>query len=127
MENDLQAFYNDLVRAIGPGLSVVQEPRILTVRADYQFEPFGKASESFELVWTLDIPEVCFYWHSTKGWVRGNLDVKGMTFEGASLTEAISRGYAWLHTMQNQGLRPEWFGAEQKRLSDASDSVPLYS
>lgn len=63
---------------------------MLSIRLDYDFEPHGRASETWEDIWTVSIPEVRSHWMSTNGWkaIRGT---HGMLFRGHTLHQAVCK------------------------------------
>lgn len=103
MGSDLQAFKNDLTKALG---GMRRDRELLYVKCDYLFEPHGKASETWEECWTIRLPNVRGYVHGPNGWYA--VKANGMTFTGRSFPEALRFASAWLITMNNQGLKPEW-------------------
>jgi len=60
----------------------------------YEFEPHGRASEDFELIWKLKLCCVSYYWKSTSGWKKG--EGKGMEFKGMTYQEVIDKAFKFL-------------------------------
>lgn len=62
------------------------EHKALVIRLNVEFEPHGHASEDFEPVWYLELPEVQYQWKSTQGWKRGKegltMRFRSQTFDG---------------------------------------------
>lgn len=76
------------------------EPRdILKLYLRSEFEPHGRASETFEFVWRLELGTIPFHWLSTTGWQKGNTD-KPMSFEGRSATEVIAKAKAFCKELE---------------------------
>jgi hypothetical protein len=61
----------------------------------YAFEPNGRASETWEDVWVLILPNVPGYWFSLSGWQRGAWG-DGMTFKSPSLEEVLAHAKDFL-------------------------------
>lgn len=69
--------------------------KLVNIYCSYEFEPFGKASETWELMWRLDLPTVQAYWKSTTGWRLCN---KGLHphFTGRMLDDVVQEAISFL-------------------------------
>ena len=70
---------------------------VVTIRLGYDFEPHGRASETWDDVWEVRLATVPCFWKSTKGWVRGNADVAPY-FKGRTEAEAKARAIVYLES-----------------------------
>jgi hypothetical protein len=61
-----------------------------------EFEPHGRASETWELIWRLSLVKIPHHWYSTKdGWVPGTGKLP-MRFEGRSMSECLQKALMFL-------------------------------
>jgi hypothetical protein len=60
-----------------------------------EFEPHGRASETWEGIYKLYLPEFPYYWKSTTGWREGE-GLKGMMFKGRTAMECFYRATTFL-------------------------------
>ncbi len=60
------------------------------------FEPHGRASETWEVVWFLTLPQIPHHWKSLSGWRRGTTDAP-IQFKGRGPVEVIARATAFLN------------------------------
>lgn len=72
--------------SIGPG---THKRDLLTLRAYCDFEPWGFASENWDLVWEVSLPLCGGYWQSTTGWRKGKFT--GMEFKAETIETAIDK------------------------------------
>lgn len=93
-----------LQQQIGPQNS---DKQLMTLQLRCEFEPFGSASERFELVWVLTFPVIRACWPTEKGgadlFVVDN-DSASLTFKGHSESEAIQKAQAFFIWLQNNGI-----------------------
>lgn len=59
------------------------------------FEPHGRASETWEVVWFLTLPQIPHHWRSTSGWRKGTTDAP-IQFKGRTATRVIARAISFL-------------------------------
>jgi len=71
------------------------------------FEPFGRASEMWEYVWTLHFPEAPRMWKSTKGWVQSHTHPYGMQFRGRSVEDVMKQAEDFFGELEKQNDRPK--------------------
>lgn len=72
----------DLLRIqLGPGIL----DDSIRIRCFSEFEPHGRASETWEEVWVIELPYCQYFWKSTIGFKKGkeglHASFKGKTFE----------------------------------------------
>ena len=75
-----------------PSYTLVQN--CISITAAYEFEPYGRASETWEIIWRLTLPCVAYYWKSTAGWKKG--EGKGMEFKGRTSQEVIDKAFQFM-------------------------------
>lgn len=63
------------------------------------FEPHGNASETWEIYWTLTLPQIPYYWHSLNGWRRGQSS-SAMSFSGRTFDAVVSQAVSFMKQMQ---------------------------
>lgn len=71
---------------------------ILTCGQD--FEGHGRASECWELYWTLELPHIKHHWKSTTGWRVGGTD-SPISFHGRTALEVIHKATAFIRECPN--------------------------
>ena len=59
------------------------------------FEPHGRASETWEVEWVLTLPQIPHHWRSTAGWRKGTTDAP-IRFQGRTATNVIARAISFL-------------------------------
>lgn len=59
------------------------------------FEPHGRASETWEIVWKLTLPQIPLHWKSTTGWRPGTAD-KSMFFSGRTFNDVVQQAISFL-------------------------------
>jgi hypothetical protein len=93
----------ELARALGFGTiagPVTDGKEIFRLSASVGFEPFGRASESWDVVWTLTLPLVRLHVRMVDGWHVSPHPVP-MTFTGRDDGECISRALQFLRDVPN--------------------------
>ncbi len=60
-----------------------------------EFEPFGRATEDFDLIWRLKLPTVQYYWKSTTGWRTGKEGLNA-EFYGETPDKVIDKAVRFL-------------------------------
>jgi hypothetical protein len=88
---------DDLLKNFGwPGM---KPDDVILLYARSEFEPHGRASETFEWIWYLELPTTPHYWKSTVGWVKG----KGshMKFKGRTAKEVVGRAKQFFEEVDN--------------------------
>ena len=69
---------------------------IISIRCKLEFEPHGRATETFEEVWYLELPQHQYYWFNNEGeLVRGKLGLH-QTFKGRTEDDVLSKAIDWL-------------------------------
>ena len=81
---------------------VPYEENAVVIRVVQTFEPFGRATETWETVWYLDLPHVPYHWYSTSGWRLGTAG-RGMHFSGHTEEQAQAQAAAFLTWWFAQG------------------------
>ena len=62
------------------------------IKCEVDFEPHGRASETWGRVWLLKLPQVPYHWWKrNQGWVVGDAGTKPMSFHGRTLVEVMSK------------------------------------
>lgn len=65
------------------------------LRCSVDFEPNGRASETWEEYWTIELPYTPYYWEGTKGWNKGS--EKAVTsFKASTLDNVIKKAIYYL-------------------------------
>lgn len=67
----------------------------IRITCSLEFEPHGRASETFEIIWNLFLPQIKYHWPSTKGWKIGTTD-KPMGFGGKTLDNVVQQAILFL-------------------------------
>jgi len=76
------------------------EKEFIRVSCCVGFEPHGIASETWEIFWKLELPQIPYHWKSTAGWRRGATD-KPMTFSGRTFENIVQRAIVFLRETQS--------------------------
>jgi hypothetical protein len=79
-----------------------QDKCFIQLLCTVEFEPFGRASEDWDIIWKLFLPETPYYWKSTTGWRKG--DKSGMAFYGRTENEVIGKAINFIKEARLQGL-----------------------
>jgi hypothetical protein len=75
----------------------MREGVYLTIECDNQFEPHGKASETWELVYTVTLNRLSAYWLSTIGWRKSEPKTPmPMVFKGRTIADCLERAYKFV-------------------------------
>lgn len=101
---NLFAELSTLIRAHGISNSPMMDNRewyVLKKRCE--FEPHGRASETWETIWYLELPWCNHYWRSTTGWRAGNPVVHAV-IKGRTLKVTLERAIAFLKETREQGI-----------------------
>lgn len=80
---------------------------LVVFRCRCEFEPHGKASGTWEILWCIELPFVQYCWRSTTGWRPGKAGLS-MKFESRTLYEAMTRLCTFLGEMTTEGKEIEW-------------------
>lgn len=80
---------------------------LVVFRCRCEFEPHGRASETWEMLWRIELPFVQYHWKSTAGWRPGKAGLS-MKFEGRTLYEAMMKLCTFLEEMTAEGKEIEW-------------------
>ena len=65
------------------------------------FEPHGRASETWEIYWKLELPEIPLYWKSTKGWKKHD-GSRYMIFYGRTFDIVVARAVKFIKTLAQE-------------------------
>jgi len=79
---------------------------LLVIRCRCEFEPHGRASETWEMIWRIELPFVQYHWKGIAGWRPGNPGLS-MKFDGRTLYEAMMRLSTFLGEMAAEGKEIE--------------------
>lgn len=77
---------------------------VYVLKKRVEFEPHGRASETWEDTWRLELPWCYHHWKSTTGWRKGK-NVMPMVLTADSMKKVIRRASVFLIECQQQGLR----------------------
>lgn len=93
----------ELARALGFGTiagPVTHGKEVFRLSASVEFEPFGRATEAWDVVWTLTLPLVRRHTRMTDGWhVSPHPDP--MTFRGRDDGDCIVKALQFLRDIPN--------------------------
>ena len=76
---------------------------LLTLQARSEFEPFGRASETWEVEWRLELHMIQSYWMSTTGW-RPRKPGLTMEFKGRTEDSVIQQAISFIREMEGQDI-----------------------
>lgn len=113
----------ELVQALGgyalanPG---TQGKELIRVSCGCEFEGFGRASESWDLVWTLTLVQVRHHWRATDGWRIGTNQTP-MTFKGHDDAEVLKAALQFLRDVPRPAMIGETGMLDANALDDAAD------
>lgn len=94
----------NITNALSP---VYQYENLIVLRCYCDFEGHGRASETWEEHWVLELPHIQDYWRSTSGdYLRRSSGV-GAYFHGRSVDQVIQRAKAFVTDLKALGLL-EW-------------------
>jgi len=69
---------------------------IIQLNCKLEFEPHGRASETWEEVWYLELPQHQYYWENNEGeLVMGKLGLH-KTFKGRNEDDVVNKAIEWL-------------------------------
>ena len=94
---------SDLVSRLPRAYSAPRQT-LITIRVGNDFEPHGRASEDWEIIWTLTLRTVPRHWFSTTGWRPGNSS-DAMRFNGRTLAEVVDKAAGFLEWYLREGQR----------------------
>lgn len=89
---------------------------LFKLEARSAFEPFGRASETWEIEWRLELPMIQSYWMSATGWRSRNPGIV-MEFRGPTANGVIQQAMSFLRDMDGQDI---WLTQVE-----AADPAPL--
>jgi len=96
---------NELMKLLKINPAPVDEGRkFIVVSCGVGFEPHGRASETWEIYWTLVLPQIPYHWKSTNGWRRGSTK-EPISFKGRTFDDVVSKAKAFLRE-RNSVLTP---------------------
>jgi len=76
---------------------------LFTLEARSTFEPFGRASEMWEVEWRLTLHMVQYHSRYTTGWRPGNPGLT-MKFKGRTETDVIQQAISFIRAMDGQDI-----------------------
>jgi hypothetical protein len=79
---------------------------LIRIRCYNDFEGHGRASETWEEHWQLELPQHQYYWKSTKGWRMGKRGIT-MTFHGRTFDECIKKAVSFLTNVGEEARSTE--------------------
>lgn len=74
----------------------------INVSCNVGFEPHGKASEDWDVYWTLTLPQIQSYWKSTDGWKPRENSFLPMSFKGKTFDEVVNKAKNFLRETNNE-------------------------
>lgn len=75
--------------------------RFIRLTCGQNFEPHGRASETWELEWILEFPHIVAHWkHITHGWLP-IVTSQCMSFHGRTSLDVIQKGIQFLNECPN--------------------------
>ena len=82
------------------GLHETDKRTLLNITCEYEFEPHGRASETFEIIWCLTFPRLKGrYLNTKKEWVPTLKD--GHTIRGRTLADVLTKALDfWMNLSQ---------------------------
>lgn len=80
---------------------------LLVIKCRCEFEPHGRASETWGMTWSIELPYVQSYWKSNEGWRARNPGLS-MKLYGRTLYEAMMKLCTFLGEMTAEGKEIEW-------------------
>ena len=86
---------------------IYHDKDLLVIKCRCGFEPHGRASDTWEMIWRIELPYVQYYWKSTTGWRPGTPGLN-MKFKGRTLYEAMMKLSSFLGDMVIEGKGLEW-------------------
>lgn len=104
MDKKVQPKINQLLQLIQPNTyrtPTYHNQDLLNITCRIEFEPFGRASETWEVVWEVSLPQHQGYWESTKGWKARN-DGVSTTIRGRSLEGVLDKTINYLEETEKE-------------------------
>lgn len=97
----------DLINALLALLNVKTAPVYtgdwFVLRCQVDFEPNGRASETWEEHWKLELPKTPSYWQKSNGtWVRGY--GMGMDFDAPTMQKVLEKGIYYLSQLKKNEI-----------------------
>jgi hypothetical protein len=82
-----------------------QDKDLIVLKCRCGFEPHGKASETWEIIWLLQLPYVRGYWRTRDGWMPYDGPAK---FSGRTAEQVINAALFMVRDMGDdlQGIEP---------------------
>jgi len=74
---------------------MTQGKYFINIKCGCDFEPHGRASETWELFWELELVGVIAHWRSLNGWKKCTTD-KYMKFKGRTHTEVVNKAIMFI-------------------------------
>ncbi len=70
----------------------------LTIECDNQFEPHGRASETWELVYRVTLNRItAYYLSTTTGWEKSKAKIpRPMVFKGVTIAQCLEKAYKFV-------------------------------
>jgi hypothetical protein len=62
----------------------------IVIKCSCEFEPHGRATETWELLWTLELPQIPWHVKLITGWKKGKTNLP-MRFSGRTLDSVIKK------------------------------------
>jgi hypothetical protein len=90
----------ELMGLLKPKVAPLGEGEWFKLICGVGFEPHGRASETWEVYWQIELPKTPWYWKSTNGWVKGNPNVH-MKFHEKTLEGALAKALTFLQEVPN--------------------------
>lgn len=93
----------ELVRPMKYAYPTMQGQQVIEVTCGIDFEPHGRASENWEVVWKIYLTQIHAHWKMTDGpdgetrYGRCNEGVGCIKFQGRTLNEACIRAIPFMH------------------------------
>ena len=79
--------------------------KLFEILCGYEFEPHGVASESWDIIWRLNIHRIPHHWKNNKNeWVKGTT-MNGIEFEDRRADGVINKALSFLHEAEKQGIK----------------------
>jgi hypothetical protein len=99
------------LEVLAPGRSIVDSAPLMKLELRYEFEPHGRASETWEDVWVLTLPHVHPHWKGISTWMRcGENAIGPMSFKG-TLSYVMAYATDFLEWYRNHPSQC-WAGGE---------------
>lgn len=88
---------SDLVSRLPKAYNALRQD-LLTIRVGNDFEPHGRATEDWEIVWTITLHCIPAHWRSITGWRQctGWGADQAMKFRGETLADVVGKATAFV-------------------------------